>query len=385
MQFIDLKSQYRLIENDVQARIQRVLEHGQYVMGPEISELETALAAFVGVSHCIGVSSGTDALLAAMMALELGRGDEVITTPFTFIATAEMIALLGVRPIFVDIDPVTYTLDPARIEEAITGRTRAIMPVGLYGQCADMDAINAIAAQHHLAVIEDAAQSFGARYKGQRSCSLSTIGCTSFFPAKPLGAYGDAGACFTNDAALAQRIREIRNHGQDRRYHHPHLGLNARLDTLQAAILLAKLTVFPNEIAARQEAGSRYSELFRERGAVSTLDGGDASIITPHIREDRDSVYAQYTIQVDRRDQVADILAEQGIPTAVHYPVPLNDQPVFLPALERYASPTSSRVAQRVLSLPMHPYLTQAEQVLIADAVTEAVERAGTAGPNAST
>jgi UDP-2-acetamido-2-deoxy-ribo-hexuluronate aminotransferase len=371
MQFIDLKSQYTLIEDDVKARIHAVLEHGQYIMGPEVQEVEEALASFVGVKHCIGMSSGTDALLAAMMALEIGRGDEVITTPFTFIATGEMIALLGVRPVFVDIDPITYNIDPARIEEAITGRTRAIMPVSLYGQCADIDAINEIAERHRLPVIEDAAQSFGATYKGRRSCGLSMIGCSSFFPAKPLGAYGDAGACFTNNEGVAKRLKEIRNHGQDRRYHHPHLGLNARLDTMQAAVLLAKLSLFEKEVEARIRLGARYSELLQARGAASSA-AGDAPVLTPFIQPENESVFAQYTLQADDRDRVAETLAAEGIPTSVHYPVPLNDQPVFQPSLERFATPVSARVAQRVISLPMHPYLSDDDQIRIADAVAKA-------------
>ena len=371
MQFIDLKSQYSRIEPDVQSRIQTVLNHGQYIMGPEVGELETRLAEFVGVSHCIGMSSGTDALLIAMMALEIGRGDEVITSPFTFIATGEMIALLGARPVFVDIDPATYNLDPAQIEGAITGRTRAIMPVSLYGQCADLDAINAVAARHRLPVIEDAAQSFGAGYKGRRSGGLSRIGCTSFFPSKPLGAYGDAGACFTDDADLAKRMREILNHGQDRRYHHPRLGVNGRLDTLQAAILLAKLAIFPDEIAARSSIGARYTQLFHERGAASSAVGG-ASVLTPFIQPENLSVYAQYTIQVPDRDAVAAQLQQQDIPTAVHYPVPLNEQPVFHVGLVAEETPISAAIAKRVISLPMHPYLSEETQVQIVDAVARA-------------
>ncbi len=343
MLFIDLKSQHQLIAADVTARLQAVLDHGQFIMGPEVTELEGALAAFVGVNHCVGVSSGTDALLAAMMALEIGRGDEVITTPFTFIATAEMIALLGARPVFVDIDPATYNIDPRLIENAITGRTRAIMPVSLYGQCADMDAINEIAAAHRLAVIEDAAQSFGATYKQRRSCGLTSIGCTSFFPSKPLGAYGDAGACFTNDDALAARLRDIRNHGQDRRYHHPRLGLNARLDTIQAAVLSAKLSIFPQEVAARARLGARYTRLLNDRGAQSSAVGG-APVLTPFVMETNESVYAQYTIQVEDRDRVIQSLTAQEIPTAVHYPVPLNEQPVFQPSLDRFETPVSRQV-----------------------------------------
>ena len=371
MQFIDLKTQYRRIEDRIQARIQGVLEHGQYIMGPEIQELEARLADFVGVGHCVGLASGTDALLAAMMALEIGRGDEVITTPFTFIATGEMIALLGARPVFVDIDPVTYNLDPQRIEDAITGRTRAIMPVSLYGQCADMDAIAEVARQHRLPVIEDAAQSFGASYRGRRSCGLSLIGCTSFFPAKPLGAYGDAGACFTDDAELAKRLREIRNHGQDRRYHHPRLGLNGRLDTMQAAILLAKLDIFPDEVAARARLGQRYSELLAARGAASTADGGEG-VLTPFVHPDNLSVHAQYTLQVPDREAVAERLQQQGIPTAVHYPIPLNEQPVFGLGMEGSGTPISAAVARRVISLPMHPYLSAEDQDRIVDAVATA-------------
>lgn len=371
MQFIDLKLQYRLIEQDVKARIETVLQHGQFIMGPEIQELEERLAEFVGVRHCIGMSSGTDALLAAMMALEIGRGDEVITTPFTFIATGEMIALLGARPIFVDIDPVTYNIDPELLEDAITGRTRAIMPVSLYGQCADMDAINAVAARHRLPVIEDAAQSFGASDQGRRSCGLSMIGCTSFFPSKPLGAYGDGGACFTSDDELAKKLREIRNHGQDRRYHHPTLGLNGRLDTIQAAILLAKMAIFPDEIAARSTLGARYTELLHQRGAASTASG-ESSVLTPAIRPGNLSVYAQYTIQVPNRDEVATRLQHQGIPIAVHYPVPLNEQPVFYVGMETGKTPISHTIAERVISLPMHPYLSENEQIQVVDAVAEA-------------
>jgi UDP-2-acetamido-2-deoxy-ribo-hexuluronate aminotransferase len=362
MNFIDLKSQYARIGADVRARIDAVLEHGRYVMGPEIEELERRLADMVGARHCIGVSSGTDALLMAMMALDIGPGDEVITTPFTFIATGEMIALIGAKPVFVDIDSRTYNLDPAQIETAVTPRTRAIVPVSLYGQCADADAINAVAERHRLPVIEDAAQSLGATYKGRRSCGLSTIGCTSFFPSKPLGAYGDGGACFTDDDALAARIREIRDHGQDRRYHHIRLGLNGRLDTLQAAVLLAKLAIFPDEVQARGRIGARYSEML-----------ADAPCITPHIEPHNTSVYAQYTIQVDDRGTVIERLAGQGIPTAVHYPIPLNHQPVFASAgPPPGALPVSERAARRVVSLPMHPYLTEGDQ----RRVTEAVEAA---------
>lgn len=356
--FIDLKTQQQRIYPELERRMKAVLDHGQYIMGPEIAELEEKLASYVGVSHCIAVASGTDALLIALMALGIGPGDEVITTPFTFIATGEMIALLGATPVFVDIDPQSYNLDPAQIEAAITPRTKAIMPVSLYGQCAEFDAINAVAARHSLAVIEDACQSFGATYKGRRSCGLSTVGCTSFFPSKPLGCYGDGGACFTDDEKLAARMRQVRAHGQDRRYHHPVIGVNGRMDTLQAAILLAKLEVFPDEVEARKSVGAKYSDL---------LDG---ALVTPFIGPANTSVFAQYTVQVRDRDAMQKRLQAKGIPTAVHYPVPLHLQPAFA----HLAQPKgkflhAETAAEKVMSLPMHPYLTDAEILRICDAV----------------
>jgi UDP-2-acetamido-2-deoxy-ribo-hexuluronate aminotransferase len=362
IEFHDLKTQYARLKPRIDARIQAVLDHGRFIMGPEIGELESKLAAYVGVKHCVGVSDGTTAMLVAMMALGIGAGDEVITTPFTFIATGEMIALLGAKPVFVDIDPVSYNIDPARIEAAITPRTRAILPVSLYGQCADLDAINAVAARHALPVIEDAAQSFGARYKGRHSCALSAIGTTSFFPTKPLGCYGDGGACFTDDDALAGRMRQIRVHGQSRRYYHPIIGINGRLDTLQAAILLAKLETFDEELAARGRIGERYSRALA--GAVAT------PYIEPHNR----SVFAQYTIQVDDRDAVAARLKASGIPTAVHYPVPLNLQPAFANLDQPEGSfPHAETAARRVMSLPMHAFLDEVIQDHIVAAVRSAV------------
>ena len=266
MEFIDLKTQYKRIKERVDARIHAVLDHGQFILGPEVSELEAELARRTGSRHCISCASGTDALLIALMALRISPGDEVITSPFTFIATVEMIVLLGATPVFVDIDPRTYNLDPSRVAAAFTPRTRAVMPVSLYGQCADLDAIQAAAGD--LPVVEDAAQSFGATYKGRQSCNLSAIGCTSFFPSKPLGCYGDGGACFTNDDALPRIMLEIRNHGQDSRYHHVRLGLNGRLDTIQAAVLLAKLEIFDEELSLRSEVADRYRE--RLAGVVQT-------------------------------------------------------------------------------------------------------------------
>ena len=347
----DLKTQYRQIHDRVHARMQTVLDHGQYIMGPEVAELEGKLAALVGARHCIGVSDGTTAIMIAMMALDIKPGDEVITTPFTFIATGEMIALMGAKPVFVDIDPRTYNLDPAGIEAAITPRTRAIMPVSLYGQCADLDPINEIAARHKLAVIEDAAQSFGATYKGRHSCALSTIATTSFFPTKPLGCYGDGGACFTDDDQLAERMRQTRVHGQSRRYYHPTIGLNGRLDTLQAAVLLAKLETFGQELKARKRIADRYSALLA------------GTVPTPYIETHNSCVYAQYTIQVDKRSEVQAHLKEAGIPTAVHYPVPLNLQPAFSALGQGVGSfPRAEAAANRVMSLPMHPFLDEKTQ-----------------------
>jgi UDP-2-acetamido-2-deoxy-ribo-hexuluronate aminotransferase len=364
MEFIDLKTQYRKLKPSIDARIHAVLDHGQYILGPEVRELEERLAARVGARHCISCSSGTDALLLAMMALGIGPGDEVVTSPFTFFATGEMIALLGVTPVFVDIEADTYNLDAAQLEAAITPRTKAIMPVSLYGQCADMDAIQAIADRHGLAVIEDAAQSFGAVYKGRNSCNLGTIGCTSFFPSKPLGCYGDGGACFTNDDGLAKAMLELRNHGQDRRYHHPRIGLNGRMDTLQAAVLLGKLEIFDSELLFRAEAAGRYSATLKN------------VVQTPVVRPDRSCVWAQYTVEVEGRDAVQKALAEEGIPTAVHYPLPLHLQPVFAHlGLPAGSFPVSEQAGERVLSLPMHPYLTPPSIETVVRAVTSVVSR----------
>ena len=372
MDFIDLKTQYRRIHESVNARIQAVLNHGQYILGAETLELERRLADFVGVKHCIGASSGTDTLLMALMAYGIGSGDEVITSPFTFIATGEMIALTGAKPVFVDIDARTYNIDAQRIEAAITPRTKAIMPVSLYGQCADMDAIAAIAAKHRLPVIEDGAQSFGASYHGRRSCGLSQVGSTSFFPSKPLGAYGDGGALFTNDDELAKVLREIRVHGQDRRYHHPRLGINGRLDTLQAAVLLAKLDIFDDEVQARARIGARYGELIA--AAFERETDPARRVTTPFLAPGCTSVYAQYTIEVADRARVEQGLKARGIPTAVHYPVPLHLQPVFAALGQGAGSfPVSEAAGNRVLSLPMHPYLTEQQQVQIVAALKEAV------------
>jgi UDP-2-acetamido-2-deoxy-ribo-hexuluronate aminotransferase len=368
MDFIDLKTQYRRIKPSVDERIARVLDHGQYILGPEVTELERVLGAFAGTKHCIAASSGTDTLLIAMMALGIGPGDEVITSPFTFIATGEMIALLGATPVFVDIDPRTYNLDPAQLAAAITPRTRAIMPVSLYGQCADFDAINTVACANGLPVIEDGAQSFGATYRGRRSCGLSMVGSTSFFPSKPLGGYGDGGALFTNDDALARTMREIRVHGQDRRYNHPRLGVNGRLDSIQAAVLLAKMEIFEAEVEARIRLGARYTEMLAD--AFADRPG---QIRLPYVEPFNTCVYAQYTIEVDDRDAFESRMKELGVPTAVHYPKPLHLQPVFEGLGQREGRfPAAEAAAGRVISLPMHPYLTEADQTKVVRAVRAA-------------
>ncbi len=370
MQFIDLKTQQQRIADDIEARLKAVLAHGRYIMGPEVTELEERLADYVGVRHCIGVSSGTDALLVALLALDIGPGDEVITSPFTFVATAEIIALIGAVPRFVDIDPLTYNIDPALIAAAIGPKTRAIMPVSLYGQCADMGAINAIADRHGLPVIEDGAQSFGATYRGRRSCGLSTIGCTSFFPSKPLGGYGDGGACFTDDDQLATRMRQTMNHGQDERYSHPRLGINGRLDAMQAAVLLCKLGIFPDEVERRAAVGARYTDLLLGSGAKSLAEARDG-LLTPHIAEHNSSVYAQYTVQADERDAITAALNARGIPTAVHYPIPLNRQGAYARFCCPDCTPNADRAAARVFSLPMHPYLSAEDAQAVVAAIAE--------------
>lgn len=356
IEFIDLKAQQSRIKAEIDAGIQRVLAHGQYILGPEVTELEERLAAYVGANYCITCANGTDALQIAQMAFGIGPGDEVITPGFTYIATAETVAVLGATPVYVDVNPKTYNLDVEKLEAAITPRTKAIIPVSLYGQCADFDAINAIAAKYNIPVIEDAAQSFGATYKGRKSCNLSTVACTSFFPSKPLGCYGDGGAIFTNDEELAKVIRQIARHGQDRRYHHIRVGVNSRLDTLQAAILLPKLAILDDEMQARQRVADTYTKLFNETGILTT----------PFIEVHNQSAWAQYTIQVENRSEVQAKLKEQGIPTAVHYPIPLNKQPAV--ADVNAVLPVGDVVAERVLSLPMHPYLTIEAQEKIVSA-----------------
>jgi UDP-2-acetamido-2-deoxy-ribo-hexuluronate aminotransferase len=350
--FIDLKTQFRALQPEIEARIDAVLAHGQYIMGPEVLDLEERLQARTGAAHCITVASGTEALLIGLMALGIGPGDEVITTPFTFIATAEVIVLLGAKPVFVDIEPDTCNMDVRLLDRAITGRTRAIIPVSLYGQTSDMDEINAVAARHGgIPVIEDAAQSFGARYRDRESGHLSTLGCTSFFPSKPLGCYGDGGAIFTDDNALAQACREIRVHGQSRRYVHTRVGVGGRMDTLQCAVVLAKLGRFEWEIARRLEAGQRYNQMLDEIGLSRVVQ-----------RADRTSVFAQYTVFIPDRDAVQRRLSDAGVPTAVHYPVPINEQPAYSHLCCPDCTPVASRAARLVMSLPMGPDIDEESQ-----------------------
>ena len=362
IEFIDLKAQYAALRDEIAARMQKVLDHGQYIMGPEVKELEAALVAHTGAKHCITVSSGTEALLIAMMALDLKPGDEVITTPFTFAATAETIVLLGGVPVWVDIEPDTCNIDAGKIEAAITPRTRAIMPVSLYGQCADMDEINAIGARHGIAVIEDAAQSYGATYKGKRSNNLSTFGCTSFFPSKPLGCYGDGGAIFTNDDVLAQAAREIRVHGQSARYTHTRVGVGGRMDTLQCAVVLAKLGRLDWELQRRREIGAVY----HRRLAALNLQ-------TLTVRPDRDSVWGQYTVRVANRAHVQAQLAEAGVPTAVHYPKPLHRQPAYVKYGDPDGCPISLAAAEEVMSLPMSADLSDTDLDRVVAALAAAV------------
>ena len=362
IEFIDLKAQYAALRDEIARRMQKVLDHGQYIMGPEVKELEAALVAHTGAKHCITVSSGTEALLIAMMALGLKPGDEVITTPFTFAATAETIVLLGGIPVWVDIEPDTCNIDASKIAAAITPRTRAIMPVSLYGQCADMDEINQVAARHGIPVIEDAAQSYGATYKGRRSNNLSTFGCTSFFPSKPLGCYGDGGAIFTNDDALAQAAREIRVHGQSARYTHTRVGVGGRMDTLQCAVVLAKLGRLDWELERRHEIGAAYH---RRLGALN--------LTTLTVRPDRDSVWGQYTVRVANRAHVQAVLAEAGVPTAVHYPKPLHRQPAYMKYGDPDSCPNSLAAADEVMSLPMSADLSDVDLDRVVAALTAAV------------
>jgi len=351
MEFIDLKEQYRRYKAEIGERMLRVLDHCRFIMGPEILELEQALRAYVGVKHCITVASGTDSLEIALRALNIGAGDEVITVPFTWISSAEVVGLVGAKPVFVDIEPATYNINVDLIEAAITPRTKAVLCVSLFGQMPDYDRINTIAARHGLPVIEDGAQSFGATQRGRRSGGVTTIGSTSFFPAKPLGCFGDGGALFTNDDALAERMQAIRTHGGLKRHMHPFLGMNGRFDTLQAAILLAKLPHFDWEVQERGRIGARYSSFI------------GSPCIVPQVAPGNTHVYAQYTIRVPERDKVAAQLKSAGIPSAVYYPKCLHEQPVFSSLGYKWGDfPESEKASREVLSLPMHSFLSESDQ-----------------------
>ena len=348
--FIDLKAQYKALQPDIQTQINNVLEHGLFIMGPEVEELERKLCEFTGAKHALTCSSGTDAAVIAMMALGIGPGDEVIVPAFSFIATAETVHLVGATPVYVDVDPKTYNLDCRQLQEALSPKTKAIQPVSLYGQCADMDTINSFAQTHGLAVLEDAAQSFGAMYKGRRSCNLSTIGATSFFPAKPLGCYGDGGAIFTNDDQLAEAMREIRTHGQKSRYYHTRIGVNGRLDTLQCAILLPKLARFSWELEQRDHRARRYNEAF------AGLEKKGVQI--PYLSDGCTSAWAQYTLCLPQREKFQKHMQERGVPTAVHYPMTMADQPAYKEAGRILNISTSRKLADTVVSLPIYPDMT---------------------------
>ncbi len=353
--FIDLKSQYQALKNSIDERIQKVLDHGAFINGPEVAEVEKELAQFVGTKYALACSSGTDALIIPLMALGIGPGDEVITTAFSFIATAETIMLVGAKPVYVDIDPVTYNLDINKIEKAITPKTKAIMPVSLYGLMPDMNAINTIAQKHNLHVIEDAAQSFGATQNEQRSCSMSTVGATSFFPAKPLGCYGDGGALFTNDDKLFTATKEIREHGSEKRYYHTRIGVNGRLDTIQCAVLLSKLERYNWELKQRQKVADRYNQAFSEIKKPG--------FALPHVPKGFQSVWAQYTLRVPNRAEFQNKLTQKGVPTSIHYPMIMPDQPAYKSTLNPNIDLSQARrAANEVISLPMYPDMTDAIQ-----------------------
>lgn len=356
--FIDLQGQYQKYKEEIDKEIHEVLDTSMYI-GGKVLELEKNLANFVGCKHAIACSSGTDALLLALMALDIKAGDEVITTPFTFIATAEMIAFVGATPVFVDIDEKTFNIDVSQIEAKITSKTKAIMPVSLFGQVADMDAINEIAKKHNIKVIEDAAQSFGATYKGKKSCNLSDIGTTSFFPAKPLGCYGDGGAIFTNDDELASKMRIILNHGQTQRYVHSHVGINGRLDAIQAGILNVKLKYFDAEIAQRQKVANKYNSKLKE-------------VLVPFVEDENISVWAQYCIRVNDRDAMLKKCADKGVPTGVYYPIPLHLQEVFqYLGYKNGDFPITEKVSLDIMALPMSAFLTKEEQDYVIEVINE--------------
>lgn len=356
--FIDLQAQYDSVSENIDSSISKVLKHGKYILGPEVDQLESDLIDFTGSTNCITCANGTDALQIALMALDVGSGDEIITAGFGYIAGAETIKLLNANIVYVDISPLDYNIEPDLLEKAITDKTKAIIVISLYGQPANFEKINDIADKFQIPVIEDAAQSFGASYQNRRSCNLSTIACTSFFPAKPLGCYGDGGAIFTSDNELAYKIRQIARHGQDGRYNHVRVGVNSRLDTIQAAILIEKLKILDSEIRERDKLAKYYDEALSSIGAV-----------LPVILPGRSSAWAQYTIRVKSRDQIRAMLLDLGIPTAVHYPQSLNNQPAVSDL--DCSVPESESAAKEVLSLPMHAYMSAADREKIKSALSQ--------------
>ena len=361
MEFIDLKTQQALIKSKIDQRIEDVLAHGRYVLGPEVDEVERVLAERTKVKHCITTSSGTDSLLIALMALGVGVGDEVITVPYTWISTAEVIALLGATPVFVDITEDSWNMDPALLEEAISEKTKAIIPVGIYGQPANIKAINAIALKHDLPVLEDAAQCYGSTHHESQSGGLSTIGSTSFFPSKPLGCYGDGGALFTNDDELAEKMKQIRVHGQKEKHNHPIVGINGRFDTIQAAILLEKITIYDEEIVKRNKVAHAYTQ---------ALNSSKLQVKAPTIKSENTSVWAQYTILSETPSDLQKLLKEKGIPSVSYYSVPLHLQPVFSELKYQAGDfPVTEKVAQQGLSLPMNPYLSEEDISKVTEAL----------------
>jgi UDP-2-acetamido-2-deoxy-ribo-hexuluronate aminotransferase len=362
MQFADLKRQYEEYRAEIDAAMSAVIEGTRFINGEEVSLLEQELSAFSGAEYSIACSSGTDALLVPLMAKEIEPGDEIIVPAFTYIATGTMVAHWGAKPVFVDVDPVSFNIDPERIEEKITGRTKGIFAVSLYGQPADFQSINAIAEEHGLWVLEDGAQSFGAKLGDRRSCSLSHLATTSFFPAKPLGCFGDGGAIFTDDEETATRMRQLINHGQVKRYYHRYVGINGRMDTIQAAVLRVKLRHFQREIEMRQSAADYYDE--RLTGMVRT----------PVIAPDRDSTWAQYTVRVSDREAVRKNMQEQGVPTSVHYPMPLNRQEAFAYLGDHTHYEVAETLAAEVLSLPMHAFISREDQDQVIHALGRALD-----------
>jgi UDP-2-acetamido-2-deoxy-ribo-hexuluronate aminotransferase len=355
--FIDLAAQQAAMKSRIDEGIQRVLAHGQYILGPEVDELELRLADYTGAKYCITCANGTDALQISLMAIGIRPGDEVIMPGFSYIATAEAAALLGAKPVYVDVDPITFNINPRLIEDAITPKTKAIVPVSLFGQTADFASINAIARVHNLTVIEDAAQSFGAESNGKKSCNLSDIGCTSFFPTKPLGCYGDGGAIFTSDPHLAADIRKLARHGQERRYYHTVVGVNSRLDTIQAAVLIQKLRFLDQEMVAKNILAKQYERAFQDV----------ADIVCPKILPSNRPAWAQYTLKAENRDELVMKLASSGIPTTIHYPTPLNKQPAVSDT--RAILPMAEILCDTVVSIPMHAYMDGASLDKIITAV----------------